>query len=40
MGTDKLKVNIDFYFRLEDENYTYNSSEAFNLKMAEICEWI
>ena len=29
------KVNIDFYFRLEDENYTYNSSEL-NLKIAEI----
>ena len=34
-GNNKLKVNIDFYFRLEDENYTYNSSEL-NLKIAEI----
>ena len=34
-GNNNLKVNIDFYFRLEDENYTYNSSEL-NLKIAEI----
>lgn len=34
-GNNKLKVNIDFYFRLEDENYTYNGSEL-NLKIAEI----
>ena len=34
-GNNKPKVNIDFYFRLEDENYTYNSSEL-NLKIAEI----
>lgn len=33
-GSNKLKVNIDFYFRLEDENYTYNCSDL-NLKIAE-----
>ena len=33
-GNNKRKANIDFYFRLEDENYTYNSSDL-NLKIAE-----
>ena len=32
---NKLKVNIDFYFRLENENYTYNCLEI-NQKIAEI----
>ena len=33
-GNHKVKADLDFYFRLEDENYTYNCSDI-NLKIAE-----
>ena len=33
----KVKTDVDFYFRLEDENYTYNCADL-NLKIAELLD--